>query len=259
MTSKRDEVRRKVASQPSLPSLLSERLDNQAATHWQEFSLVVASGGLLIVMGAASVLLTRSITFDALVVLSGMLLVSITAFGLAYYSMQVGALTLVGPLTAADVAASFLIAASQLAMPLWLGNLLRQEQRIDGIVELLPGARHWFGLFACFALSAAYANHQGAARRPRDAAAAQLFAAYDSLQQDDRRGALGCGLLAAAAWGSMLRWQPAPAILAALLSVFMLGVVRALVNQSTAVRHLTNALAAKASTQGCGRRGLDQD
>lgn len=259
MTCEHDDVGRRAVSQNSFLSLLGGRLENQAATHWQEFSQIVASGGLLIVIGAANLLLTRSIAFDALAVLIGMLLVSVAAFGLAYYSMQVGALTLVGPLTAADVTASFLIAASQLAMPLWLGNLLRQEQRIDGIASLLPGARHWFGLFACFALSAAYANHRSATRRRCDDAVAPLLAGYSASQQDDRRNALRCGLLAAAAWAAMLRWQPAPAILASLLSVFMVGVVRALVNQSAAIQYLTDMLAARASSRECGRRRVDRD
>ena len=174
--------------------------------------------------------------------LGGMLLVSIAGFTLAYFSMQVGALTVSGPLTTGDVVASFLIAASQLAMPLWLGNVLRQADRIGGIAEVLPAARHWFALFACFALAAAYANAHGASRRRLQGLGGSILEVYESSQRDDRIGAVCCGAVAAGAWVAMLRWQPAPAVLALVLALFAVGIGKALVNQSTTVQQLAETL-----------------
>jgi hypothetical protein len=229
-----------VSDAPSAMALRT-RVSDQAAEHWREFAVITASGGVLVVIATAGLLLTRSIAFDAVMLLVGMLFVSIAAFVLAYFSMQVGAVTLTGPITLQDIVTSFLIAASQLAMPLWIGNLLRQD-RIDGIAAVLPGARHWFGLFACFALSAAYANAYAATRRRRQSNDAGILNDYELAQRDDRRGAFCCGLVAAVAWASMLWCQPAPAVLGALIAVFAIGVGKAIGNQSTTMRRLADAL-----------------
>jgi hypothetical protein len=215
---------------------------DQAASHWREFSVIIASGSLGLAIVVAGLLWTSSADIGTRVLIAGLLSASIAAFALAYYSIQVGAVLLYGELTFWEVAASFVIAGSQLAMPLWLGHVLRRHPEVDTVTEVLPAAGHWFALYACFTAAGTFANKYEARRRARVRLLGELAADFETSQRIDRRASAASALLAAGIWQASLRgglaWWAA-----ASLAYFAAGVmVATLMNQSRAVRRLAGKL-----------------
>ena len=141
---------------------------------------------------------------------------------------------MVGPLVVWEVAASFLIAGAQIAMPLWLGYVLRQHADIEAVGDVVMASRHWFGLYAIFAGAAAFTNLYEARRRHRHIYSSGVLPRdYERRQAQDRRGALASGVSAAVTWIAMAWWAPHWLILAALVYAYALVMVFvALFNQS---------------------------
>jgi hypothetical protein len=191
-------------------AILRSRLRHQAAEHWTEFAVIVASGSIAVALGAVGLLFSKPVEAGARALIGGMLLASVLAFALAYFSIQVGAVVLVGQVTILEVAASFVIAAAQVAMPGWLGYVLSQRSRVDEVAEIFPDIGHWFSLFACFAATAALANYHAAARRRRDGLGIlPALDSYDEYQRKDRRGALVSGAVAGTVWLVLTQWDTA--------------------------------------------------
>lgn len=219
--------------------LVRDRLSDQAAAHWREFSVIIAGGSTAIALGVVGLLFVQPIDAGARVLVCGMLLASAAGFTLAYFSIQIGALMVVGPLTFMEVMASFAIAAPQVAMPLWLGYVLRRHPHIDEVGVLLPDSMHWFGLLACFSAAASFANFYEAFRRRRAKLRAPLE--VEARQLEDRVGAFVNAAFLFMIW-AMLRedisWKLATGL--AYMQAAILIIVMA--NQSRTTRRLTAAV-----------------
>jgi hypothetical protein len=216
-----------------------DRLSDQAAAHWKEFSVIIAGGSTAIALAAAGLLFSQPVDAGGRVLLGGMLLASVAGFTLAYYSIQIGSLIIVGPLTFMEVVASFAIAAPQVAMPLWLGYVLRQHPHIETVEVILTDSMHWVGLLASFCAAASFANFYEALRRKR----AQIRAPRDveAAQFKDRVAALANATLLFAIW--LLSRDDIDWKLAAGLAYLQAGVLIAVMaNQSKTTRHLAKAI-----------------
>lgn len=240
----------RAAPEPAAPStndghprlVVTGRLNEHAATHWREFSVIVASGSIGIALVAGGVLASIEADPGSRILLTAMLLASIVAFALAYFSIQVGTLVLFGQLTIWEVLLAFTIAGSQVAMPLWLLHVARLAGSNGGVDRVWPSAGHWFAFFAIFALAAAVANKYEAARR----AQAHLSANedFEKFQRLDRRGAAGSAAVALVVWVGVLLegvgWRAGVGL--ALLALAVL--TRALFQQSRAATVLADATTA---------------
>ena len=133
-----------------------------------------------------------------------MLLASAEAFALAYYSIQVGQLSIVGVVRLSDVVAAFGITAAQFAMPAWVAHVARLSRLATPRQLVLP-TRHWLLFAAVFALFAAFVSETERRRRhavlgPRPA----WLDAFNRRQRADQLGASATGTLMLAAWALAL-------------------------------------------------------
>jgi hypothetical protein len=113
-----------MTDQTDLPKLVRDRIENQAHSHWHEFSVIVASANVLLALVLYGQILSTAHT-DRLTLFAGAIaLCSTLAAMFAYYAIQIGILFVFGPLRLIDVLVSFLIAATQLALFLWPAHVL---------------------------------------------------------------------------------------------------------------------------------------
>ena len=174
--------------------------------------------------------------------LGGMLLVSVVASALAYFSIQVGSVSLFGSTTIWEAGESFLIAAAQIAMPLWLGHVIDQNERTDEIAQVLPLARHWLAVFACFTGAASLTNFHAFKRRQRQKLAdSPVLASYETMQRKDRWGALGTTVVVGGAWCATLLWVTSWMAIVVIVLVYVVLVVLAfvLLQQSKTLQQLS--------------------
>jgi hypothetical protein len=219
--------------------VVRDRLSDQAAAHWREFSVIIAGGSTAVAIGVAGLLFAQTVDPGSRVLIGGMLLASVAGFTLAYFSIQIGSLVVVGPLTFLEVVTSFAIAAPQVAMPLWLGYVLRQHPDIYKVGDVLSESMHWFGIFACFAAAASIANFYESRRRKRAGLPAPTD--FESAQLTDRVGAFVNGIASLGVW-MMLR-DDVPWKLAAGLVYLEAGIlVAVMANQSRTIRALVKAV-----------------
>jgi hypothetical protein len=232
--------RARVAS-AELEANLRSRLGDHGAAHWQEFAAIIASGSLALAIVPAGPLFGQPVEAGARALVAGMLLASITASALAYFSIQVGSIALFGPTTIWEVGESFLIAAAQIAMPLWLGYVVSQQPRIDEMAQVFPAARHWLGLFACFTSAASFTNLHAAKRRQRQGIADEAaLASFEKMQRKDRRGSFLTSLVVTGVWGatwlSEATWITTA--VTGLVYGFVVVLVVVLVDQSRTIKRL---------------------
>lgn len=162
---------------------LVSRARNQGSGHWHEFSIIVAGANVLsgLVLTGKVVELHPRLGVVALAS-AGITLASAMAVMLAYYSIQVGALLIFGPLQWTQVLTSFLIAGTQLALFLWPVHVITNS--ISDSNSTLRDLCYWLLFFAAFALSAFAANADAARMRRREGVDT-LSKKYESAQRRD--------------------------------------------------------------------------
>lgn len=233
------------ATVDALKANLRSRLGSHAATHWQEFAAIIASGSLALAVVPAAPLFGQPVEAHARILLGGMLLVSIAASALAYFSIQVGSVGLFGPTTTWEVGESFSIAAAQIAMPLWLGHVMGQQQEIGEVSQVFPVARHWLGLLAWFTCTASITNLHASKRRESQNLPRPVLRSYEDKQRQDRRGAFLSALILCGAWIATLVWDPSwiTTAVTVLVYFFLFVLAGVLVQQSRTLRDLSVAVA----------------
>jgi hypothetical protein len=213
------------------------RVREQGSKHWHEFSVIVASASILV----ALVLAWRIIQirhFGLLFVTSvAIITASGAAVALAYYSIQVGTLLTFGPLRAAQVFASFVIATAQLSLFLWPAHTLGRA----GIETptMLADLRQWLLFFALFAASGALANWHAARIRIREGLE-RVSRQYESAQLRDRRSAMVAGLVSIICWLVSLRLLTTGLLLGIVISG--IGSLVGIASQAQAVSDLSEEL-----------------
>lgn len=173
------------------------RLRDQARMHWIEFGVIVASANVLLSLVLLGRVLGSHRWWLASVVATGIAIASILSAMLAYYSIQVGALLIFGPLRFRHVALAFGVTATQLALFLWPAHTLALKAASEKL--LLEGLRQWLLFYALFAFTAVAAILHADMLRKR-APHCATFAAYERAQRRDKWSATGSGVVALACW-----------------------------------------------------------
>lgn len=217
--------------------LLRERALEQASAHWSEFSVIIASANILGALLLCGSILTLSMPPSIRVLASMIAASSMLASLLAYYSIQVGAILIMGPLRITQLISSFVLAGAQLSMFLWPVHVLRRDD-LHTAAQYLNFLRLWLLFLAAFALSASVANYEETRSRRRQGLAAKPeLATYEKGQRRDRLGALGTAIVTILAWlASYLGLQYSLVLCA--VAVGALGMAMGLVTQARVVRSL---------------------
>ncbi len=182
-----------------LSAELRSRLREQARVHWLEFAVIVASANLLLALVLSGQIVQGRQTTVITIMASGIVVASVLAVILAYYSIQVGTLVLFGPLRLGQVVSSFLIAGTQLALFYWPAQVLAVP------AKQLEGLRHWLLFYAAFAFSAAVASWLAATSRRRQGLT-PTFRNFEDGQLRDRRAACVAGGVACLCWALSFKY-----------------------------------------------------
>jgi hypothetical protein len=176
---------------------ISDRLLDQARVHWLEFAVIVASANLLLALVLLGRIAVGHSSPRVVALSGGIAAASVFAVVLAYYSIQVGALMVFGPLRLTQVVSSFLIAASQLALFLWPVHVLGVGPRAEA--DDLGALRQWLLFYAAFAFAATATNwHEARLRARRDPPI--NVSDFEDAQRGDRRGAVVSGFIVLSCW-----------------------------------------------------------
>jgi hypothetical protein len=189
---------------------IRERLREQARSHWLEFAAIVAGANVVLALVLLGRIAVGGHSPGVTAVSAGIAAASMLAVVLAYYSLQVGALMVFGPLRWTQVVASFLIAATQSALLLWPAHVLGSESRA-GTAQLRE-LRHWLLFYAAFAVVAALTNWYQAGLRP-GLGLPRSLARYEDAQRRDRIGAFVCAAVVTTCWVASA-WLLLPALVA---------------------------------------------
>jgi hypothetical protein len=160
-----DESGDKGVAAPDDAARVHERIINQAHDHWHEFSVIVASANVALALLLAGRIITAGRTGNVGVLAVLIAIAAVEAAALAYYSIQIGAVFVFGPLRLADVVLSFGIAATQLALFIWPTHALNATGQSGP--EVFRNLRHWLPFYAAFVLVGTLANRNAAASRAR--------------------------------------------------------------------------------------------
>ncbi len=190
----------------------------------------------------------------AKLLLALMLCATTAAFTLAYYSIQIGELSIGGIVNIWDVVAAFGVAAAQLGMPLWVAHVARGP-RMTLASDIARQGAPWLLFGTAFAACATLGSARAAARRrPSLTSAPEWWQKFEAEQRSDRWYSALTSAFLFASW-------IASAVLAAhepyLAQVFLVaGAVGALVAFVLGIRsqHMT----AKGLTAGIGTFHRDE-
>jgi hypothetical protein len=184
----------------SAQELVQNRVASQAFEHWNEMGAFVATADIGAAALAAGSIITSDHSGGAKALLIVMLIASSVAFSLAYYSIQVGTVGLLGPTSLVDVVAAFSVAGAQFMMPLWVARTARHAA-FSSQPALAAAARHWLGFAAAFAVVGAAGNWAGARRRKTEHPV-DMPQGYETQQRKDRRNAGGSAVIMGGLWGT---------------------------------------------------------
>lgn len=212
------------------------------------FAVIIVSADLLLAVTAAAVIVTSHLSGEAQLIGAGVLLASVIAVLLGYYSICVGSCLSLGPLYPSQLVLSFLIAADQIA--LFLVPIYAFQTKPHRWAELSLHLRWWSLAAAAFCVLAVAANFNEAglraARLPESIR--KTLWKFESLQRLDRRLAL----VAAGALGVIFgisfadpRSSTTLVITATLLAVLMM--TGALLSQSRTIAELEHAILCRKS------------
>lgn len=106
-------------------ALLATRMASHAKDHWSEFAAIVAAIGVatsVVNFGLLAVVATHSsaLSSGTLVAFLLVTLASLLGIALAYTTIQVGTVPLLGPMDSIDVVTAFAVAAGQFGLVAWL-------------------------------------------------------------------------------------------------------------------------------------------
>jgi hypothetical protein len=217
--------------------LVRDRIEDQSHSHWHEFSVIVASANILLALvlfgRIASTAHGNKLTFFAIAIA----LTSTLAAMLAYYSIQIGILFVVGPLRLVDVLVSFLLTAAQLALFLWpthvLGNTSHGEE------PTFEQLRQWLIFFGLFAFAGPFANWHAARTRIRRSPSL-VVDEYELRQRKDRLAGFTTCALVMICW--LLSFQWLTSAVTAGVAIAIVALTLATFSQERLARRLANAL-----------------
>ena len=231
---------------------ITDRIEDQSHDHWHEFAVILAGANVVVALLLYGRAITGGHPGAPRVLALAVAIASTIAVILAYYSIQIGNLLVFGPLQLGGVLASFLVAATQLALFLWPMHVLGIAwRRGSGEVN---GLRHWLLFFAAFAVAAVLASwHELRARRAARSSTPHVLA-YERGQRFDRISALATAVWASVWWALTFRW-PVPALAMGVLGVIV-GSLSGLLSQAKLARRVQRELLPGGSSgHGCGAGG----
>ena len=215
-----------------------ERIEDQAHHHWHEFSVIVASGNILLALILLGRILSTMHANEVSYLALGIALASILSAMLAYYSIQVGILFVVGALRLTELLVSFLIAAAQLALFLWPTHVLSVSW--PSPAAEVRGLRQWLIFYSVFAFAGPFANWYAAwARRHRRPGL--VLENFESSQRTDRLAGLATCALVLGCWALSFRWLTAA--VSAGVTAAVIGPMIGIVSQGRVVERLRHSLA----------------
>jgi hypothetical protein len=214
-----------------------DRIEDQSHDHGHEFSVIVASANVLLALVLYGRIIATAHPNKVTYLAIAIALTSTLAAILAYYSIQMGILFVVGPLRLTEVVVSFMIAAVQLALFLWPTHVLGVEWQTAEAE--FRGLRQWLLLLGLFAFVGPFANWY-AARARRLRRPDYLVDEYESTQRKDRTGGFITCVVVIGCWALSLRWL-LPAV-AAGVAIGIAGLVVGIISQERVAKQLLTIL-----------------